>query len=620
MPKNPQINYLNKDFESVREDLIQFVKNFFPDKWQDFNLASPGMAFLELNAYVADLLSFSIDKKFNELFLDSSQERNSIYRLARTHGYNIPGVRPSITVADINIEVPVTAQGPDKNYLPIIRPGMQVRGAGQVFETLNEIDFANDFSEEGVENRKIEPILNQSQDLIRYRITKRERIQAGSTKVFTTQIGPDEATDFLEITLPENNVLSVESVIKTNNIEGEPSFRDFNNNDIRYFEVKELPQDEVFVEDDSQGQTGEVSQGKLMKVDKRFKKEFLPDGKCKLTFGGGEENRDDFENLMRNLTNVTRYSEPEDLDISSFLDNTALGEKIQPNTSLAIKYRVGGGILSNIGSNVLNDVSNVNAKILGPDPQINQSVLQSIRANNPIPAIGGKGLPSVNEIRQNIAHNYAAQDRAVILNDYISKSFQIPGKFGAPFRVQGRVDDNKIKLYVLTRDSSGSLISSSTNIIKSNLVNYLSQFRMMNDFVEINDARVVNLQIETDLFIDGSFNASEVKRNSIQEIRSFFNVEDWHMNDNIYVSQVVDILREVPGVINVVDVRFFQVTGGKYSTTTTEQATGNSTRDPDTGVIRTEVNLEDFGNTIFGTPFSMFEVKFPDKDIKVRIS
>jgi hypothetical protein len=188
MENNIQVNYTSRDYASIRQDLINYLKTFFPDQWQDFNVASPGMAMVELNAYVGDLLSYIADKKFNEMFLDGLTERVSAYRMAKTFGYKIPGVRPAISLADISVEVPVTADGPDLNYTPVIRDGMQVKGAGQVFEAIYSIDFSQDYNEEGVPNRIIEPILNGNQDIIKYRITKREKIQAGATKILKREV------------------------------------------------------------------------------------------------------------------------------------------------------------------------------------------------------------------------------------------------------------------------------------------------------------------------------------------------------------------------------------------------------------------------------------------------
>ena len=212
MANQPQINYLSRDFTDIRSDLITFIKAYFPDQWQDFSIASPGMALLELNAYVGDILSYAVDKKFNELFLDGVRERRSAYRLAKTLGYDIPGVRPAISIADIYIEVPPTQNGPDTNYLPVYRSGMKVKGAGQIFETVADINFASDFSEDGIANRIIQPILNGNQDLIRYRIIKREKIKAGITKTYKVEVPESDSKAFYQLTLPENNVLEILSV------------------------------------------------------------------------------------------------------------------------------------------------------------------------------------------------------------------------------------------------------------------------------------------------------------------------------------------------------------------------------------------------------------------------
>jgi hypothetical protein len=552
-----QVTYLSRDFTTIREDLIQYLKSFFPEQWQDFNIASPGMALLELNAYVADLLSYVADKKFNELFLDSAQERNSIYRLAKTHGYKVPGVRPAVTVSDFIIEVPATAEGPDASYLPVYRAGVKIKGAGQIFETVDEIDFSNDFSEEGIANRIIEPILNGNQDLVRYRIVKREKIKAGVTKIFKKEVTADEAGPFFQLTLPDTNVLEITSVIIKGSVglTSTPTFQEFNDDTLRFYEVDYLPENKIFEEDDTEEGVSGIKIGRYKTVEQRFEKEFLPDGRCRLTFGSGAEDAGAFDSFMTNMTDIINCDDPTNLNVANLLDNHALGEKVEPNTTIYVKYRAGGGLLSNVGANTLQSVSDINAIILGADATLNQTVIQSTRANNPIPALGGVGLPLAEEIKHFIAANYAAQNRCVTLEDYISRAQQIPGKFGAPFRIYGKVEDNKVKMYILSRDGNGKLVTSSTNVIKNNLQRYLVPYRMLNDFVEINDGKVVNLQVETDVLIDRTFNISEVKGNIINTIKNFFNIENWQMNQHIYVSQINDIIRDVPGVINVVDIR-----------------------------------------------------------------
>jgi len=619
--KTVNVNYLSRDFASIRADLINYLKTFFPEQWQDFNVTSPGMALLELNAYVGDLLSFAIDKKYNELFLDGVQERRSVYRLAKTFGYKPPGVRPAISVSDIIIEVPPTATGPDISYLPIYRPGLRVRGAGQTFETINEINFANDFSEDGFANRIIEPIFNGNQDLIRYRIVKREKIKAGITKIFKAEVTNQEAKPFFQIELPDKNVLEIVSVIVFNGqigIDRTPSYTEFNDFNLRYFEVDSLATDKIFMNDNTADDVNGVRTGRYVEVEQRFEKEFLSDGSCVLTFGGGVKDYNAYEAYITSLTNTVKCPDSNSLDVSVILNNTALGVSIPANSTIFVKYRAGGGPLSNVGSNVLNEVSNIQSQSLGSNLNLIQNVLSSTRANNPIPAIGGVGLPSVDEIKSYIAANYNSQNRAVTLEDYVARAFQMPGRFGSPFRVFGKIEDNKVKLYILTRDGGGKLVDVSTSVVKSNLERYLVPYRMINDYVEINDGKIINIQVEVDLFVDKTFNSSEVKAQAINVIRNFFDVEKWQMNQNIYISQINDLLRDVPGVINVVDIRLFNMEGGGYSQTRHSQAIFNRTQNPATGGFRTQFEYID--NAIFGNPISMFEVRIPEADIKIRSS
>lgn len=614
--QNVKINYLSRDYSTIRQDLINYLRAFFPDQWQDFNVTSPGMALLELNAYVGDLLSFVADKKFNELFLDGISERKSAYRLAKTLGYQIPGVRPAITLGDIIIEVPTTASGPDTDYLPIYRPGVQIKGAGQVFETISDVDFSRDFSDEGQANRIIQPILNGNQDLIKYRIIKREKIKAGATKILKREVLSDESGPFFQLTLPETNVLEILSIIimPAIGISRNPTYQEFNDFSMKFWEVDFLPTDKIFMEDSTAPLSSNYKIGAYVEVEQRFIKEFLTDGSCRITFGGGVGDYNAYEDFFSKLTNSN--CPPNQLNISSVLNNTSLGVMVPPNSTIFVKYRVGGGTLSNVGANTLQEISNIDAVTNGTDATLKQRVLSSTRINNPIPAIGGVGLPSIDEIRNNIAANFASQMRSVTLTDYISRAYQMPGKFGAPFKVHGEVQDNKVKLYILSRAADGTLISSSTSDIKNNLAKFLVPFRMINDFIEINDGKVVNIQVEVDLYVNKDFNVNEITTNTISVIADFFDIDKWEMNQNIYVSQIIEVIGSVPGVVNVVNIRFYNMESGGYSSTLISQATGNRTIIQATGGFRTQIDFID--NTIFGSPLALFEIKRPSADIRVR--
>jgi hypothetical protein len=627
MPEIKKQDYLKRDFETIRKDIEGVLKNYFPNEWQDFNVASAGMALIDLLAYVSDLLSYYTDKRFNELFLDGVSEQSSAYRLAKTLGYKVPGVKGSSTLIDVSIRVPAISTGPDPQYLPVYRPGMRLQGLGQTFETFNQIDFSIDYSDSGVANRIIDPIFDASQNILAYRITKREFCVAGETVTFKKVLNDSDAnTDFLEVILPDNNVLDVLDVIVIpgSNITVPPTYTDYKNFDYKYYEVDHLADSQVFLEDTGTS-TESFATGRWVTVNRRFTKEFMSDGTCKLTFGSGTPNVDAYAEYLNNLA-ITNAG---DINYKKVFDNTSLGEKLPSDSTLFIKYRVGGGESSNVGTQVLNNITNIDAVIQGTNASTNDEVLSSTQATNIVPALGGRGLPNSQEIRYAASSNFAAQERCVTISDYISRAKQMPGRFGAPFRLNGRVNDNKIQLYILSKDANGKLTQNASSLVKNNMVEYLSRYRMINDFVEINNAKVVNLSFEIDLFTDKSFNGNEIRLTALQQMKEFFNVDNWDMNQHIYIAQLTDVLREIPGVINVIDIRAYNMDGGPYSTTVLSQATGptefinkanldlNNTANS-SGTRRTLIEYID--NAIFSTPLSMFEVRYPERDIKVRTS
>jgi hypothetical protein len=610
-------SYINRDFESIRGELVDLLKVYYPEQWQDFNVTSVGMSLVDLLAYVSDTLSYNTDKRFNELFLDGVTEREAVFRLAKTLGYKPTGNRPAITLIDITISVPPTATGPNVSYLPVFRQGLQVRGNGQVFETVSDCDFSSDFSENGVANRIITPIFNANQDILRYNVTKREIVKAGTTVIYQRDISSDDAsTPFLELTLPETNVLDILSVINkpSQGYTQLPTFQEFSDPTMKYYEVEYLAQDKVFVEDTAVPPVNGIMSGYYMDVPQRFMKEFMSNGRCKLTFGGGINNYVAYQNY---LSNITIYDDGL-IDVADVLNNDALGTKLLPTSTVYVKYRIGGGSLSNVGVGTLTQVSNIQSNFQGTDINIIQNIIGTTQVNNPLPAIGGADLQSVDEIKFYASSNYASQDRCVTLQDYIARVNQMPGKFGSPFRTWGQLEDNKVKLYILSKDANGKLVSNSNSVVKNNIASYLVPFRMLNDYIEINDGQVINLQCEIDLFVDKSFNSNEIKLNAINAVKAFFDINRWTFNQNIYVSQIVDSLREIAGVINVVDVRFYNMEGGNYSNVILSQAVGDRLPIVGTSVYRTQIEYID--NTIFSTSLSMWEIKFPDKDIMVRVA
>ena len=210
---NQGIQYTSRNFADIRSDLVNMVKQYYPDIFNDFNDASVGMMLLELNAAVGDMLSTNTDRMFQETQIDYAKERKSVLSLARTFGLKIPGKRPSVTIVDFSVTLPVLGDSFDVSYAPVIRAGSQVSGGGKIFEASNDIDFANPFTIGGIPNRIIIPNFNSNGNLINYTITKREIVMNGFTKVFKRVITTNDVRPFLEIVLPEDNVLSIDSII-----------------------------------------------------------------------------------------------------------------------------------------------------------------------------------------------------------------------------------------------------------------------------------------------------------------------------------------------------------------------------------------------------------------------
>jgi hypothetical protein len=599
------INYTSRNFADIRTDLVNMVRQYYPDIFNDFNDASVGMMLLELNAAVGDMLSYNTDRMFQETQIDYAQQRQSILSLARTFGLKIPGKRPSVTIVDFSVTVPPFGDTFDVSYAPVIRAGAQVSGAGKVFETQYDIDFSNPFTIGGIPNRLIIPNFNSNGVLTTYTITKREMVINGFTKIFTRTISANDVRPFFQIILPENNVLSIDSIIAlqgTNYIQ-DPSLDQFLDIEKRWFEMDALAESEIFLEDNLvASDNAGIRPGKWITVTKKFIREYTDLGFTKITFGGGSQ---DVSSLCDFDVNPALVNQ-----IGDFINNTALGETPTANTTMFVKYRVGGGGDTNLGPNVLTSIGLVNMTVNGSNQTINNSVRASLRVNNPLPALGGKDAPSVEEIRNFVKYNFSAQNRAVTIKDYQSRISLMPGQFGVPFRCGVFEEQNKIKVYILGLDSNSKLTNSSTSTLRNNIATYLADYRMLNDYVQISNGKIINLALEIDLFVDKKAPQSQIISQVISSVQSFMDINKFQMGDNIYLSPLIENINNVGGVLNVIDLRIFNKVGNGYSVNEISQPY----IDPATRQIDIATDY-----TLFGDPITMFEIKFPAQDIKVRV-
>lgn len=600
------IAYSSRNFADVRTELIDFVQQYYPDILSDFNDASIGMLIIELNAAVSDMLSVNTDRAFQETQIDYAQQRNSILSMARTFGLKIPGKRPSISIVDFSVTIPVFGDTFDVSCAPIIRVGTQVSGGGKVFETVDDIDFSSPFTSGGLPNRLILPNLNSNGNIKDYTLTKREIVLNGVTKVFKKTISTSDVVPFYELVLPDNDILSITSVItKTGtNFTSEPTVDEFLDFDNRWFEVEALAEDTRFIEDVNQSSDNSgIIPGKWVRISRKFIKEYTDNGFVKIIFGGGNQDVTQLSqfNVGNSLTNR----------IGDFINNLSLGETLKANSTIYIQYRVGGGANTNLGSNTLTNINLVDMYVNGPNPSINNSVKKSLSVNNPIPALGGRDEPSIDEIRNLTKYNFSAQNRAVTIKDYQSRVSLMPGEFGVPFRTGVFEEQNKIMVYILGLNGLGKLANTSTTTLKNNIANYLADYRMLNDYVVIADGQIINLAFEFDLLVEKDYPQSQIMSNVIKSVTQFMDINKHYMGENIYLGQLIENVNNVGGVTNVIEIRVFNKVGdGIYSMNEIEQPYDDS----ETRLIGISDEY-----TLFGNPISMFEVKFPEKDIKVRV-
>lgn len=599
-----KINYFARNFVDVKTELVNFIKQYYPALFSDFNDASIGSMLIELNAAVADMLSYHTDRMFQETQIDYAQEKKSVLSIARTMGLKVPGQRPSVTIVDFAVTVPPIGDTWDQRYAPFIRYGAQVQGGGQTFEAIDDIDFSSPYSIGGIPNRLIIPNIDNNDTLLNYTIVKRELVINGTTKIYKKNLSVDNAVPFLEVILPDQDVLSIESVItkEGTNLTIGPTLDEYLDFDIRWFEMDSLAEDKVFIEDSSrESDNNGVRPGKWVNTTRRFYKEFTDNLFCKLTFGSGNADQDQ----LTQFTNNSFTSR-----IGDFINTTALGEIPKPNTTMYVRYRVGGGSRSNVGANVINSVGLVDISVSGPNDRTNNSVAGTLRVNNPIPAFGGAGSPSIEYIRQLTKYNFASQNRAVTIKDYVNKISAMPGKFGVPFRLGVTENQNKVEIFVLGLDGLGKLSNSSTNTLKENIATYLADYRMLNDYVLVSDGRIINLGFDVDIFIDKSFNQSEIINNVIQRITEYFDVNNWDMGDTVYMAGLNEVINNVGGVLNIPKLVAYNKVGGEYSL--------NEISQPYSDENTREINLtEDYA--LFGQARTMFEIKYPAKDIKIRV-
>lgn len=658
-----KISYLNRTFEDYRASLIEYVKKYYPQISDSFDDAAIGSWLIDIVAAVADNLSYHTDRVFNETNIDSASEKSSVMNIARSNGLKVPGPKGSIAEEKFSCYLPVVSEimndgssvgMPNWAYAPVIKRGTKVTSGSQFFELLQDLDFKEQFDEDGNSNRNIYPQKDSNGKIKSYLVEKYATVTAGETKIYKQVITNDDIQPFMEFIIPDSNVMNVESIIFKDGTDynSNPTMEEYMNpnefvpaidspskvDTYRFFEVNSLVEQYRWGDDISTTREGNqnigqsttytygyysddkdttiptvsVTKGEWVPLTQKFITEFTDNGYLKVIFGCGDE-----AGQMVSYKDGSDFSKNQ---ISRMIRNNFLGRLPRAGWTMYVQYRVGGGKASNVAKGKINQIAFLSAEIgrcvaSNKDANIITAVRNSIRCENTTPSISGKDAPTVDEIKNMIKYNSGAQERCVTLKDYVNRVQMMPPRYGCPFRIGAIEVNNKVMLYLLGTNYNGKLSDVIPDQVVKNIVNYLSMYRSINDFVEIKSGRIINLSFEADLYIDKNYNASDVMGNVINTIKNYMDINKYQLGDDIYISDLEKEICKVDGVLNIIELRVFNEFGDNYSPTRCSQTVIQT---DDEEANRQQIDLEASDFILVSDSDEMFEIKFPETDIKIR--
>jgi hypothetical protein len=660
---NRTLNYVGKDFDSFKQNLIDYTKTYFPNTYSDFNESSPGMVFIEQAAALGDVLAFYQDTQLKESMLAHATERKNVLALAQSMGYKPKVTSPAITTLNVYQLIPTKGAPdyePNELYYLKIKDGMEIQSSTNsevVFRTIDTVDFSNPV------DREVEVYERDSNGTpLQYLITK--RVKVISARELSTTISFGAYDEYPTANLRDTNIIQITSVT------------DINNN-VKYYEVPYLGQESIFVEQPNiESNAGQLSMSsstvpyilEVQKVPHRFSTKINSDDTMTLQFGSGDVLLND-EVILPNLKNVglglansiSRLNQG--IDPSNFLKTNTFGI-VPVNTQLLITYLVGGGISSNINQGDLTSIRRLEFEedllSFSSDAELNNynAIKSTVAVENLESAVGGRGVESIEEIRQNALAMFGSQNRAVTRQDYTVRALSMPERYGSVAKVyvsaDGEIDDNSpasilaspkniaefvgvveglqnkskseihtqlvkylsqkstsiaasnnpfaINMYVLGYDVNKKL-TQINQAVKQNLKTYLAEYRMLTDSVNIIDGFIVNIGVDFEVVCYSNYNKREVVANCLIEIQNHFNIDNWTFNKPINISEIELILANVDGVMSVPSVKIYNLCGG------------------DGNYSSNAYNIEEATNGKIIYPSldpCIFEVKYPNKNIKGR--
>lgn len=608
---NKKISYLSRNFEDYRASFLELLKNYYPEIANDFNDASIGSWLVDLIAAASDNLSYHIDRMYNETSVDSAQLKSSIYAMARTNGFKIPGPKGAMVEVVFKCQTSTTT-----NIGLKIKRGTKISSGRHVFELMEDLDFDEQYNSNGVSDRVIAPLYNSNGVSNGYVISKTGIAVAGETKIYKQILRRSDIKPFMEILIPDDNIMNVESIITkegTNhtNIPIDDEFYidcESAGTMERFFEVSS------FLEQYRWADNGEITKyggriihsGKWEPLYRKFITEYTNKGHLKVIFGAGDDNNND--------TNETEIQK----QIARMVNNTSMGLLPKVGNTLFIRYRAGGGKGSNVAANSLRNITYLNVDCT------DDNIRKTITVTNPSASMSGKDIPTVDELRNMIKYHTASQERCVTLRDYEDRVAKMPAKYGAPFRCAATEENNKVLMYMLGIGSDGKLSSSLPQKLIDNVISYLSMYRTINDYVEIKSGRIINISVEADIFVDKNYDVANIVEKVINVVKDYMDINKHYLGEDIFIGDMQRAISDIDGILNLIDVRIYNETGNGYSPVKTSQETvdfrnteGESGGDADETHKQIDMVASDY--VLISDADCMFEIKYPEKDVKVRV-
>jgi hypothetical protein len=607
--ENRNITYLNKDFSQFRSSLIDYAKTYFPTVYNDFSPSSPGMMFLEMAAYVGDVMSFYLDNQIQENFIQYVRQQNNIYALAYMLGYKPKVTSVSITDIDVYQKLPTIGDQPDYNYTLYIPENFSVNSplqSGAKFLIQDPIDFSFSSSYDPTEITLYDT---------NYYLLKKTR-KAISAEIKSTSFTFGVPQSFQTVDINDSNIIGILDIT------------DSDGN--KWYEVPYLAQEMIYdtikntninnpnFSSDS-GDTPYLLQ--LKKVQRRFVTRIIDPTTLRIQFGSGTNTANNDEEVTPNPDNVgigLPYKQSKlttAFSPTNFLFTDTYG--IAPyQTTLTVRYLIGGGIQSNTGANTLTtitDRSTIKFQNVGLDTTLANAVFNSVAVTNPLASNGGGAGDTADDIRLKAMNTFTTQQRTVTLDDYMVRAMSLPSNYGNIAKVY--VESEKLSnllpgetpsvlnLYALTFNFNKHLQPAS-NAVKQNLSTYLSQYRMMNDSIKIKDAFIINIGVDFEINVLPNYNSNLVIANCISKLKEYFNIDNWQINEPILLRDLYIMLDNVDGVQTIKTINIINKYGSLL---------GYSNYSYD--IPGATVN-----NVIYPSLDPMiFELKYPDSDIKGRV-